>query len=327
MKSGLEYVDPLNFVLHRFVISALTLAPLLIVQWKKVPRNRRDLAALFLLGVIGSAGIVTTNIGLVYEKSGIGATLTYSQPLFVFCMAVPFLGEKVSASRLLGVLVGFLGVVVLSMREVALGSLTFSVLLLLAGAFLWAVSVIYYKRFLGHIDPIVTNITQLSVGSLLLGVIDAISGRFLWPSSMEYLSIVLYASIGASSIGLTLWLFLLRDEDATVLSSSSMAVPLVSFLFGWMLLQETVEPRSILGAVLIVVGVYLVNREVRNRSNLHVKRLKHSANHTNDTKSPNPETEKQREIFTKKVITRATLLFVRLHNTQKGKQRNTAGLP
>jgi len=276
MKSGLDYVDPVNFVLHRFAISTLVLAPLLAVQWKKVPKNRRDLMALFLLGVIGSAGIVATTIGLVYEKSGIGATLTYSQPLFVFCMAVPFLGEKVNASRLLGVLVGFLGVVVLSMKEVAFEGLTFSVLLLLAGAFLWGVTVIYYKRFLGHIDPIVTNIVQLGVGSLLLGVVDAVSGRFFWPLSMAYLSIVLYASIGASSIGLTLWLFLLRDEDATVLSSSSMAVPLVSFLFGWMLLQETVEPRSILGAVLIVVGVYLVNREVRDRS-------EHSANHADDT--------------------------------------------
>lgn len=273
MKSGLDYVDPVNFVLHRFVFSALALAPLLAVQWRKLPKNRRDLMALFLLGVIGSAGIVATNIGLIYEKSGIGATLTYSQPLLVFCMAVPFLGEKVSATRLLGVLVGFLGVVVLSMKEVALGSLTFSVLLLLAGAFLWALSVIYYKRFLGHLDPIVTNVVQLSVGSFLLGGIDAVTGRFLWPSSMEYLSIVLYASIGASSIGLTLWLFLLREEDATVLSSSSMAVPLVSFLFGWVLLQETVEPRSILGAVLIVLGVYLVNRKVRNRSDLHVKPL------------------------------------------------------
>jgi len=282
MKSGLEYVDPLNFVLHRLVISALTLAPLLAALQNKVPRNRRDLAALYLLGVISSAGIAATNIGLVYEKSGIGATLTYSQPLFVFCMAVPFLGERVNASRLLGVLVGFLGVVVLSMKEVAIGSFTFSVLLLLAGAFLWAVSVVYYKKFLGHIDPIVTNIVQLSVGSLLLGVVDAVSGRFLWPMSMEYLSIVLYASIGASSIGLTLWLFLLRDEDATVLSSSSMAVPLVSFLFGWLLLQETVEPRSILGAVLIVVGVYLVNREARNRRSLLQKMPERSANPAND---------------------------------------------
>lgn len=261
MKSGLRYVDPLSFVWHRFLLSALALSPLLVVLWRRVPRDRKNLAGLFLLGVIGASGIISTNVGLSYEKSGISAVLTYTQPLFVFCLAVPFLKEEFKASRLLGVFTGFSGVVALSLREAGFfESFIYSVLLLLVGAFLWAVAIVYYKRLLSHIDPVVANIVQLGAGAVLLTPLSAIFGGFSFPLSAAYLPIILYASVGASGVALTIWTFLLREEEATVLSSSSFIIPMAALFFGWLLLGESVEPRSLLGAALIMVGVYLVNK-------------------------------------------------------------------
>lgn len=261
MKSGLSYVDPLNFVQHRFLFSALALSPFLIFLRRRVPRDRETLTRLVLLGVINALGIVATNIGLLSEKSGISAVLTYTQPLFVFCMAVPFLEEKAKASRLLGVLVGFLGVITLSLWKIgSTGIFTVSNVLLVIGAFLWALSIVYYKKLLGHVDSIVANIFQLAVGVAILTVLNATIGGFLFPLSAGYISIVLYAAVAASSLGLTLWLYLLRDEEAMVLSSSSFIVPLSALFFGWLLLGENIELNSLLGSALIMTGVYLVNR-------------------------------------------------------------------
>jgi len=262
MKSGLEYVAPLDFVLHRFLFSALALSPFVIVLKGRIPKDKETLSRLLLLGLINALGIVLTNMGLVYEKSGIGAVLTYTQPLFVFCMAVPFLKEKAKGSRILGLPAGFLGVAALSLGKIgSIGTSTTSCILLVGGAFLWAVTIIYYKKLLSHVDPIVTNIIQLAVGAATLAPLSALTGGFHFPLSAEYIAIVLYAAVAASSLGLTIWLYLLKDEEATVLSSSSFIVPMSALFFGWLLLGEIVELSSLFGAVLILVGVYLVNRK------------------------------------------------------------------
>jgi len=264
MKSGLSYVEPSTFVFHRFLISSLFLSPSIILLNKKIPKKREDLAKLLLLSMINAFGILSTNMGLASEKSGLSAVVTYTQPLFVFCMAVPLLNEKARISKIIGILIGFLGVVAISIRgRMLLDSLTGSILFLLLGAFLWAASTVYYKKFLSHVEPIIANVFQMSFGTILLCLILMPSGKLLFPTSTDYLMRVLYASIGASAIAFTLWIHLLREEEATVLSSSSLIVPMVALFFGWLLLGETVEPQALIGAVLVMFGVYLVNRAER----------------------------------------------------------------
>ena len=261
MKSGLGYAEPLTFVFHRFLFSSLSLLPAVIFMRRRIPTNREDLFRLLLLSIINAFGILSTNIGLASEKSGLSAVVTYTQPLFVFCMAVPFLNEKARVYKILGILIGFAGVVAISAREdTLLNSITSSILFLLLGAFLWAVSTVYYKKFLSRVEPVIVNVFQLSFGAILLGLITASSGELSLPASTNYLLTVLYASIGASAIAFTLWIHLLREEEATVLSSSSLVVPMVALFFGWLLLGETVDLQSIIGAILVISGVYLVNK-------------------------------------------------------------------
>ncbi|RLI25811.1 hypothetical protein DRO57_02985 [Candidatus Bathyarchaeota archaeon] len=177
MKMGLSYVDPWSFIYHRFLLSTTALSLLLFILKRRIPADKRGLVRLFILGLITSIGITSTSLGLVYEKSGVSAILTYTQPLFVFCMAIPFLGEKMNIGRALGVLIGFLGVMILSTRgDSFIDSLDFPVFLLVAGAFLWATAIIYYKKFLSHIDPTVANTFQLGVGVVLLTPVIALKG-------------------------------------------------------------------------------------------------------------------------------------------------------
>jgi len=253
-----------QIVFHRFLLSSLFLSPSIIFLNKKLPKKREDLVKLLLLGVTNTFGILSTNIGLIGEKSGLSAVVTYTQPLFVFCMAVPLLNEKARISKILGILIGFSGVVVISVREsMLLDGLTSSILFLLLGAFLWAVSIIFYKKFLSHVEPLIVNVFQMSFGTGLLGLITIFFGELGFPASTDYLMKILYASIGASAIAFTIWIHLLREEEATVLSSSSLIVPPVALFFGWLLLGETVELRALIGTVLVMFGVYLVNKSER----------------------------------------------------------------
>lgn len=261
MKVGLSFASPTAFVLHRFIVSAVILSPILFFLRRRIPRDSHILGKLILLSIVYSSQMVVSGIGLVEESSGVGAVLTFTQPLFVFCLAIPFLKERITAIKLLGATTGFAGVAILSLGKI--GSFTpKSTLIMILGAFLWAVTIVYYKTHLSHVDPLLTNFSQLSVGALFLAVLRLNTNSLVLPNDVAYLWIILYCSVGDLVIGTTIWLFLLKEEEAIVLSSSSFIIPVIALLFGWGLLRESIYTESIIGSALILGGVCLVNLQI-----------------------------------------------------------------
>ena len=260
MKVGLKFVSPLNFVMQRFFFASIALLPVLFWKKKNFPRDRKTWLKLFILSLIHAACITSTNIGLMYESSGLSSLFTYTQPLFVFCLAVPFLNERASVVRALGVIMGFSGVAILYAERI---SLTTNVLnpvpLLILGAFLWAVTVVYYKKFLSYVDPVLVNIVQFLTGCIFLFVATLMFEGLTFNDTALYLFAVLYVSILGSAIASTIWLLLIREEETIIVSTSSLIVPAVALIFGWIFLGEAVRVTLLWGFTLILVGICLVN--------------------------------------------------------------------
>jgi len=57
-----------------------------------------------------------------------------------------------------------------------------------------------------------------------------------------------------------LWMYLVREEDVTVLALSTFLIPMIAVFMGWLLLAENVQPVSLLGMGMILAGLYLINR-------------------------------------------------------------------
>jgi drug/metabolite transporter (DMT)-like permease len=266
MKMGLGFVTPVAFVLQRFAVAVLVVFPVFLLLRNRMPKDRTTLVGLVVLCLIFVSLVLAQAVGLSHESSGIGAVLTYTQPLFVFLLAVPFLKEKVTVIKLLGAGVGFVGVVVLSYSGI--GSFTFdSVLMMLLGAFLWAVAVVYYKKYLSHVDALITHFLQLAVGVLPLLLLNSTINGFTLPMDPVFAGILLYSSIGALAVGNIVWLYLLRQEEATTLSASTLIIPAVALIFGWQLLGESLTVESLVGALLTLAGVCLVNIRAVSRIN------------------------------------------------------------
>ncbi len=263
-KIALSYVPSPVFMLHRFIFSTIAMSPVFLALRKRIPNDTKTLKRVLLLCAINTFGVMVTNTGLEGESSGLGAVLTYTQPLFVFCLAIPFLDEKINFVRLVGTTVGFIGVILLFLGKINTITLISS-LLLIFGAFLWAVTIVYYKRFLRYVDSFITNFFQWAFGIVPLGVFDLFSGRLFLPQESMYLWMVIYTAIGSAVVGWTIWLYLLKNEDVTVVSSSSFIIPLVALFSGWLFLGENMDFVSILGSMLTLSGIFLVNI----RSNKH----------------------------------------------------------
>jgi len=261
MKIGLQIISPLNFVLQRLLFSAFALSPLMLYLRNKIPRDRDTWLSVLIFGLINATGMMSTHLGLIHERSGVSAVLTYTQPLFTFCLAVPFLRERANLKRCLGIFIGLCGVIVLYLgRLTSLLIFSYPLFFLILGAFLWAVATVYYKKFLNDLNPIVTNAIQFSIGILVLSVLSAIFEGLTFPLTRTYIFIIIYVSVFASAISQTLWLYLIREEEATVVSSSSFIVPMVAQIFGWVFLLETIDLGTTASFLMILTGVYLVNR-------------------------------------------------------------------
>jgi len=257
-KTGLSFVSPATFVLQRFLFFSATFLPVLLLLRRKIPRDRDTLVKIILLCMINVSQIITTNIALSAQSSAMGAVLNYTQPLFVFCLAIPFLDEKITVAKITGVSIGFGGVFVLFFKSMSSFFLTSAAIMVLS-AFLWAVTIVFYKKFLSHVDSFVASYFQYSLGAIPLVFFAWSSNSFVIPSSPTYLMILIYESIAVSAIGSTVWLFLTKQEGATVVAGSSLLVPVFALFFGWLVLQEVVGIESIIGAVMILIGIGLVN--------------------------------------------------------------------
>lgn len=261
LKVALTYVDPLNLALQRFALSALALSPLLIHIRKRVRMNKRAAMKLLLLGAVNTSAVVPLYWGMVYETSGVGAVLTYTQPLFVFCLSVLFLKSQPRPARLLGALVGFSGVIALSIGRA--GSIQVSAstgdVLLLLGAALWAIAVVYYKKSLSDVDPRLVSVVQQALGAaILLPLTVSVQGLY-FPLAQPYVMMILYLSVFGSGLTVFLWLYLVREEDVTVLSLSSFLIPMIAVFLGWLLLSESIQPISLIGIAMIITALYLTN--------------------------------------------------------------------
>jgi len=257
-KLGLSFVSPTTFVLTRFGLFSLAFFPVLLFLRKKIPRDKDTLTKIFILCIVNVSQIITTNIALTEQSSGTGAVLNYTQPLFVFCLAILFLNEVITPAKVIGVAVGFGGVFLLFFRSLSLVMLT-SGLVMVISAFLWAVTIVFYKKYLSHVDAFVASYFQYSLGALPLGLYASVSETFTFPLDPMYMWILIYESIAVSAVGSTVWLYLTKQEGATVVAGSSLIVPVIALFFGWLLMGENLYFESIFGVALILTGVFLVN--------------------------------------------------------------------
>ena len=258
MKIGLDFVSPLNLMRQRFLFASAALSPIIFLNFRKFPRDSETLRRLLVYSLINVPAWYAMLVGLVHETSGIASVLTYTQPLFVFCLAIPILKEKMTLSRIVGTVVGFVGIMFLSVGGVE--SFMFSAITsLLLGAFLWAAAIVYYKKYLSRIDPLIGNFTQLFIGAIIFSILGFATNDQSFPMNATYLVMIVYVSVGAFSVAWTIWLVLLRSEDATVVASSSFLVPLGALFLGWVLLAEGITFQSAFGTALVLFGVCMVN--------------------------------------------------------------------
>jgi len=197
--------------------------------------------------------------GLKYLPLATAVALFFSFPLFLAIISVPLLGERVGIRRVLAIVVGFIGVLLITNPT---SGFSVPALLMLGAALCWAI-VAGMTRILGEDE----NTSTILFNALLAFVILlALPQYWVWQALAldEYLLITATAFFGAiAQFGVT---------KAYAIASPSLIAPfeftalIWAAVFGYLVWGDIADAYAIAGALLIIAsGVYIIHREAVNK--------------------------------------------------------------
>jgi drug/metabolite transporter (DMT)-like permease len=199
--------------------------------------------------------------------SGIAALLVATLPMWIFLIArVTRTEEKFSGRAIAGVVLGFLGVMVLFGPDVwhHNGELNIvSALAVLGGNFLWAAGTIYMRNVPMPASPVQSSAMQMLAGGASLAIAAAITGEtrgfhFAAVTPQSWLAL-LYLAVFGSLVAFTAYTWLHTVERPSRVATYAYVNPVVAVLVGWAIAHEPISAFTVVAMVIILIGVSLVN--------------------------------------------------------------------
>ena len=270
-RAAAPLADPLSFLAARFVLAAALLALVMLAFRVPLPASRRawahGLASGVLLHAIYLGGVwVSIDEGLPTPVSGLVAAL---QPLLTAVLAVTFLSESLSRLQWLGLVLGFAGLVVALVPDLALlrGPALAQNAWLIGLNVMAIVSVtlgsLYQKRFLGQGDLRAISLMQYVGAGLAMLAAAWISGSAPVAPTLEAALVMAWAVIGLSFGAIGLYLLLIRHGAVSRAATLIYLIPPMVALEAFLLFGEALTPLAVAGMAVTVFGVYLVARKPR----------------------------------------------------------------
>jgi drug/metabolite transporter (DMT)-like permease len=265
IKVAVRELAPTTLVALRLGIGALTLAPLVLVRLgaRQAARELRGAARpLVVTGLLNSAiPIVSLSWAETRIDSGLAAVIQAAAPLFTAILALRFSrSERVTGSRLVGLLVGFAGVTLLigvqpSGQLIAGLAVVFS-------ALCYASAALYAGRRLAGVSPLVSSVGALGAATLALLPFALAQLPSHFPS-WKVVGSVAALSVGGTGIAYLLYYGLIAGAGASRSILVTYLVPAIALAYGTLLLGEPLRPSAVGGLALILGGVALGTGGIR----------------------------------------------------------------
>ena len=259
IKVGLAGVPPFLAAGLRFALSAAIVGAVLAVRRQPIRLTRGDKACVWSLGIL----VFWLDYACVYWaeqyiSSGLTAVLFSTMPLMTALLSAWWTrSETLTATKVGGIVVGIMGTALLFWPHERLGLMqALGMLATLAGSLCAAINLVVMKKHGGQSDAFVLNFLGMSLGAACLLLMSALLEPWTtvtWSSSNVLA--LLYLAVFGSVIAFSAYYYLIRRMDATVVSLSTLIIPILALALGRVFLGETVSSTAILGIVTVLCGV------------------------------------------------------------------------
>jgi drug/metabolite transporter (DMT)-like permease len=252
-----------TLVTGRLALSAIILWLLLLGTRRRVPRGWAPWKNYAVMGLLnGTVPYVLISWGEQYIPSSLAALLQATMPLFTVLLAALTASEEgLKASKVAGVVVGFVGVGILMLPDLRQGLQVsiFGQLAIVASSLSYAGAGIFARRYLRSQPPLASTAGQLTMGALFT---LPLSLMLDWPLSLSpslpAIASWLALSILGTVIAYVIYYTLIERTSATFVSTVTYIIPINGLILGALVLGEAITIGILASSALILLGVLLV---------------------------------------------------------------------
>jgi drug/metabolite transporter (DMT)-like permease len=261
MKVLVDEIAPIEIVAGRLSLGALVVFAIIAIRGKAPSFNPATIAKIALLALLDSV-IPFTLIAWSETKidSGVASVLVSTMPVFTVIIAsVALPDERLAPVRLLGIPLGFMGVITLTGGDVldvtsenAIGQLA-----VIAAAGCYGVASVYAKILLKTQDALNLTGIKLAAGAVMAAVATGITQGLPAYGSLSLEGVLALLALGVLSTALAflLYFWVVRAAGSVYASLVTYIVPVFGLLLGWAVLGEAIGMSTAFGAALITAGV------------------------------------------------------------------------
>ena len=255
--------DPFAALAFRFFFVALGFYLFCLYQQQSIIVNKRNLLDSLLSGVLFHGfylGGVFYSISIGMPTS-IAALIVTLQPILTNILAVPLLGEKIKFKQWIGVLLGFLGAVIVLGIEIGSNIPFFGLIATMIALIAITISTIWQKKISNNLSLSVSNFYQ-AVGGCLFHTVLIFSFTKPYIEFTKTFFIAMGHQIFLVSFGaFTILMFLIKKNSASKTVSVFFLIPATSAFMAWIFLNETLTIIDLLGFLITSLGVYIATRD------------------------------------------------------------------
>jgi drug/metabolite transporter (DMT)-like permease len=272
IKIGVEDITPFVLVTLRISFGLIGLLVVMALTRQSFPRDRNTILKYIFMGVFNLVlPFLLITWGETKIDSSMAAILNGAQPLFIIVIAHFWLhDEKITLPRLGGLIIGFIGVVVIVAQDLKPGSQPIDVLGQLAvvlAAISYATALTFSRKYLRGTKPVVQSTMILVIGAIIMWTLTPVTTHpTVLPSTPLTWIAVIWLGLLGLCIAYLLFFYLNNVWGPTRASLVTYIFPIVGVFLGIIFLNEQPSWNMVIGSLLVVGGIIVVNLRPRAKA-------------------------------------------------------------
>lgn len=266
-KMALYYTPPILFAGIRTVLGGLILLIFALPRYERL--RFKETWHFYLisasLNIILFYGLQT--VGLGYAPAGLFSAIVFIEPVILGIFCWVWLGESMYGLKIIGLILGFAGVAIISAGGFTGDVSTIGIILALGSALSWGLGTVFIKKTGDRVDSIWMVTLQLIMGGLfLLSVGTSVESWSNIKWEMPFIINLLFISIFVIAFGWLAFFTLVGSGDASKVGSFTFLIPLIAILCSSVMLHENITLNLLVGLLFILISILFVNIKLKSKN-------------------------------------------------------------
>ena len=266
-KEGVKHMPALQLATIRQFLGGILYVGYFLLKKEPWPKGKQWITILILsiLNFVCSNGLSTW--GVKYISSGLGAIIGAIFPIWIVIICF-FKGERIARLAVTGLLVCFGGICIIFMDHLAdflRPDFQFGIFLSVAATITWAFGILYIMKKAASFNPYFSLGLQMLISSFILFGVTESTGSNIPLSDIPLASwwAIGYLVIIGSVLTFIAFIYSLQHLPKEISSIYAYINPIVAIILGFFIFGETLTQAIAIGALVTLLGLYLVNKPIK----------------------------------------------------------------